>query len=500
MAETEQQAEALRPRVHDVVVVGGGFSSLAVLAELRGAGFDDVRVLERADSLGGTWRDNTYPGCACDVPSHLYSLSFAPRADWSRTYAPWHEIRDYALQVARDLDLERHFEFGRAVVEATYEGGVWRVRCADGTWYGAHHLVLATGALSEPAVPDLDGLAGFDGPVVHSARWPADLDVRSKRVLVVGTGASAVQFVPWLQQNAAHMTVVQRTPPWVLPRRDRAYGPFARWAFAKVPGLRWLYRQSIFWRCEARVLAFEHPALMKLVKRWGRAHIARAVKDPALRARLEPTYTPGCKRLLLSDDYYPALAQPNVRVVTDRITRVGPRHVELEGEAGPYRVETDVLVFGTGFAVHALDRRLSVVGPEGRSLADAWAQGAEAYLGTMVAGFPNLYLMTGPNTGLGHNSMLVMIEAQARQIRHVLSHLRANGLAAAVPRAAVQAAYNTALRVRARKTVWLSGCRSWYLDEHGRNATLWIGLASRFAARLRRFVAQDYEYTPPEKR
>ncbi|MFL5299432.1 MAG: flavin-containing monooxygenase, partial [Anaeromyxobacteraceae bacterium] len=478
------------------VVLGTGFSGLAAAAALDRAGVRDVVLLERSSALGGTWRDNQYPGCACDVPSYLYSFSFAPGHDWTRKFAPAAEIRAYLERCADALDVRRRILFGREAVLARWDEARarWRVRTRGGEEFLSRVLVAATGALSNPAYPALRGVERFRGPRFHSARWDHAADLAGKRVAVVGTGASAIQLVPHVQRVASRLYLLQRTPPWILPRRDRAYHGWERALLRRVPPLRWLYRQSIYWQLEGRGLAFvSHPRLMRVVAAVARWHLARSVRDPALRAALTPAYTPGCKRILLSDDYYPAVAQPNVEVVTEAIDEVREGGIAL---AGGRVLDVDAIVYGTGFDVHAYLGGLAVVGHGGLRLADAWQDGAEAYLGTMVTGFPNLFVMTGPNTGLGHNSMVVMIEGQARWMSRAVRLLRERGLASLEPRPDAQGAYNAWLRGRTAGTVWLSGCRSWYLDPGGRNTVLWPGFASGFRARTARLREGDLALRP----
>lgn len=479
-----------------VAIVGSGFAGLGVAAELRKAGIDDFVMLERGDALGGTWRDNHYPGCACDVPSHLYSFSFAPKHDWSRAFAPQAEIRAYLEQVADDLDLRRHVVLGREITDASWddEASVWRLRARSGATLTANVLVMAIGALSNPSYPELPGIERFEGKQMHSARWDHDYDFAGKRVAVVGTGASAIQLVPQLQPEVAKLHLLQRTPPWVMPKPDRAYTRRERAAIRLVPGLRWLHRQAIFWQLELRVLAFtEQPVLMRLLELEGRRHIAKSIRDPELRRLLTPTYRPGCKRILLSNDYYPALAQPNVEVIGEAVREVGPHGITLvDGRS----IELDAIVYGTGFTVHDYLGGIRVAGRGGRSLNDEWAHGAEAYLGTTVAGFPNLFTIVGPNTGLGHNSMIVMIEGQARYARRAIERIRDRALAAIEVRPEVQTAYNAWIQRRNARTIWASGCKSWYLDERGRNTTLWPGFASAFRVKTASLRTSDFVEWP----
>ncbi|HET9599710.1 MAG TPA: NAD(P)/FAD-dependent oxidoreductase [Anaeromyxobacteraceae bacterium] len=479
----------------EVAILGAGFSGLAVARELERTGLCNYAILERGGSVGGTWRDNSYPGCACDVPSHLYSLSFGPRPDWSRAYAPQPEIRAYLEACADALGVRPHIELGREAVSAAWdEAGWWRVRLRSGEELLARAVVAATGALSNPAWAELPGRERFRGAQFHSAGWDHGFDLAGRRVAVVGTGASAIQFIPRIQPLAARLYVLQRTPPWILPRRDRAFRPWERALLRGVRPARWLYRQAVFWRLEGRALAFvEHPALMRLVAWAARRHLARAVRDPALRERLTPRYRPGCKRILLADDYYPAITRPNVELVTAPIEGVLEGGLRL---AGGRLLEVDAIIHGTGFAVHRHLGGLSVTGRGGVTLSERWRGGAEAYLGTMVAGFPNLFLMTGPNTGLGHNSMLVMIEGQARWIARALRLARRRGAATVEPREEAEREWAERIRRRTARSVWASGCRSWYLDPQGRNTTLWPGFASGFRARLARLRPAELRLGP----
>jgi cation diffusion facilitator CzcD-associated flavoprotein CzcO len=491
---TFRSGDAPRRRVF-AAVVGTGFSGMAVAHELKRDGVDDLVLLERAPSLGGTWRDNTYPGCACDIPSHLYSFSFAPKGDWTRVYAPQPEIRAYLERCADALDLRRHVLFGREVVAAAWDEprGAWRVSMRGGEELEARVLVLATGALANPALPALPGIERFQGARFHSARWEHGYDVRRKRVAVIGTGASAIQIVPRLQPDAERLFVVQRTPPWILPRGDRAFRGWER-ALLGVRPARWLYRQLLYWTLETRIVGFERPALMRAAEWWARRHMERSVRDPALRAKLSPSYRAGCKRILLSDDYYPAIARPNVEVVTERVREVGPGGLVLsDGRT----IDIDALVLATGFEVHEYLGGLAVTGRGGATLRQRWGEGARAWLGMLVPEFPNLFLLNGPNTGLGHNSMIVMIEGQARWAARAIRLLRERGLGSVEVRPEAEAAHHRWIARRAGRAVWATGCRSWYLDAQGRNTTLWPASATAFRARTARLRTSDLLLRPP---
>ncbi|WP_426564740.1 flavin-containing monooxygenase [Angustibacter sp. McL0619] len=472
--------------VHDAVVIGSGFGGLAAAIELRRAGVQDVVLLEKADDLGGTWRDNRYPGCACDVPSHLYSFSFAPSAQWSRAFAQQPEIWDYLRRVAADFGVAERIRYGEELVEATYEAGTWRLRTARGTTLETRSLVLATGALSEPAIPDLPGLDSFRGQVFHTASWPQDdtAAIDGLRVAVVGTGASAVQAVPQLAPRASHLTVLQRTPSWILPKGDREIGRRERDWLERLPALNWLVRAGVYWRNESRVLAFtSKPGVMKLLERIGLYHLRKQVQDPAVRAALTPAYRMGCKRILISNDYLPTFNRPDVTLVTDAIERIEPDAVVT---ADGRRHEVDTLVMSTGFAVTEPYQHLTVTGPGGRTLREAWSQGMQAHLGVTVAGFPNLFLVVGPNSGLGHNSMIFMIEAQTRYLAQcIVLRDNAGARSIGVPQQ-VQDRFNAELAERNKHTVWATGCHSWYLDRFGNNRTLWPASTINFWRRTRR--------------
>jgi cation diffusion facilitator CzcD-associated flavoprotein CzcO len=479
-----------------VAIVGTGFSGLCMAIELRQAGIEDFVLFERSEQLGGTWRDNVYPGCACDVPSHLYSYSFEPSTDWSRTFAPQHEIRAYLESCADKYDLRRKIRFGREIVEATFDeaNAVWTIRARSGETYSANVLVFGIGAFSNPSYPKLPGLERFSGTKFHSARWEHGYDLGAKSVAVIGTGASAIQFVPQIQPRVKRLYLFQRTPPWVLPKRDRAFSGVERFVLARVPGVRFLYRQWIYWTLEAQVLAFvRDKRLMRLVELSCKRHIRRSIGNHALRAQVMPRYMPGCKRILLSNDYYPALDQPNVELLTDGISHVTERGIMTQSGR---EVSLDAMIFGTGFAVHEYVGSMKITGRGGVVLDELWKQGAEAYLGTATSGFPNMFMLMGPNTGLGHNSMLLMIEAQVRYAMQCIRLVQRRSARSLEVRPDVQRAYNDRLQRASAASVWTSGCMSWYLDARGKNTTLWPGSTLEFRSRTRRLNPEDYEKSP----
>jgi cation diffusion facilitator CzcD-associated flavoprotein CzcO len=475
-----------------IAIVGSGFGGLGMAIRLRQAGFDDFAVLERAAALGGTWRDNTYPGCQCDVPSHLYSFSFAPNPDWSRTFSPQPEIWDYLERCADRFDVRRHIRFSSEVHEALWDAADrrWHLTTSGGP-VTADVLISATGPLSEPSLPKLPGLETFQGKAFHSSRWDPGVDLAGRDVVVVGTGASAIQFVPEIQPLVRSLTLLQRTPPWVMARRERAFSPREKRVYGRLPVLQRLMRTGIYWGRELSALAFLHPRLMPAVQRLALRNLHNAVTDPALRATLTPTYAMGCKRVLQSDTYYPALTRDNVSVVTSPVREVRPQGiVTADGETHP----ADVIIFGTGFHVTDMPIAERIRGRDGRSLAEVWQGSPEAYRGTTVAGFPNLFLLLGPNTGLGHTSVVFMIESQLAYVLDALRQMRRRGLATVEPSVAAQRGFVAAVDRRSAGTVWKSGgCRSWYLDATGRNSTLWPGYTWRFRQRMRRFDLAAYE-------
>ncbi|WP_433293850.1 flavin-containing monooxygenase [Pseudonocardia sp. CA-142604] len=477
----------------DVAIVGSGFAGLGAAVRLAQAGRNDFIVLEKGESLGGTWRDNTYPGCACDVQSHLYSFSFAPNPDWSRLYARQPEIRAYLEDIAERFGLRARIRFRATVVAAEWSGRHWTVRLADGSSLTARVLVWGTGALHEPSMPDIPGLDEFAGTTFHSARWNHDHDLRGKRVAVIGTGASSAQFVPAIQPQVAGLTLFQRTAPWVLPKPDRKVRPLWQRIYRAAPAVQKLSRALIYARNESLLTGFLKPKRMALVEKFARAYLARTFADrPDLEAKLTPDFTIGCKRILLSSDYYPALTRPNVELVTEKVVRVTPTAVVT---ADGVEHEVDTIVFGTGFKVaDGLGRLARITGRDGLELADVWRDGREGFLGTTVAGFPNLFTMTGPNTGLGHSSMIYMIESQLNYLLDALRLLDENGSVAIDTRRDRQDAFNATVQRRFAGSVWTEGgCASWYLDAHGRNRVLWPRYTFAFRRRTRKVRPSDHE-------
>jgi cation diffusion facilitator CzcD-associated flavoprotein CzcO len=476
-----------------VVVVGAGFGGIAAAIELRDHGFDDVVVLERDAGLGGTWRQNTYPGAACDVPSHLYSYSFEQRRDWSRLCSPQDEILEYARGVAARHGVDGLVVGGAEVTACAWDDAraVWKVDAADGRSWEADAIVLATGQLHRPAQPTLPGAETFAGHVFHSARWDHDYDLRDKKVAVLGTGASAVQFVPEIAPLVRSMTVVQRTGNWFMPRRNRPYPHAWRAAIRALPGLQSWRRKFVFHYGETLTAMIRHPRTLGLL---GRARSSLFMRwqlrgHPELRRRVWPDYTFGCKRVLFSSAFLPALARDNVELVTERVTAVEPRGlVTADGRVH----EADCLIYATGFKTTSFMSPMEVTGTGGVQLGAAWAGGASAHLGITVPGFPSMFLMYGPNTNTSGGSILVYLEAQARYLRQALQQVDAAGGAAIEVRPEVAAASDGEVQGRFAGTAW-TACDSWYRDGEGRIVANWPGY-------MREYVEQTATLDPAQYR
>lgn len=478
--------------VHDAVIVGSGFSGLGAAIRLRAEGFSDLVVLEKAAALGGTWRENTYPGCACDVPSPLYSFSFAQNPDWSRMYSAQAEIREYLERVADSFDVRRLIRFETGFLSAKWlePEACYTIETTAGE-LRARVLLLGAGPLHRPARPALPGFEDFRGKSWHSAEWDAATPLDGQRVGVVGTGASAIQLIPEIAKVAAHTVVFQRTPPWVLPRLDRPFSDREKRWFRRVPALQRALRTQIYLNQEIRAWPLLGGRPLKGIgERMGRDHLHAQVADPALRERLTPRYELGCKRVLLSNDYYPTLCRDDVTLADQGIDHFDAGGVVLRDGS---RVDLDVVVLATGFAVVPTGDELPITGRGGQTLSARWSDRVEALLGIAVAGFPNLFLLLGPNTGLGHNSMIFMIESQLDLIVALLRRLRA-GARWVEADGASEAAFNEDLQRRLVGTVWQSGCRSWYVDDQGRNPTVWPAFTWKYWLRTRRPRERDWRF------
>lgn len=474
----------------EIIIVGTGFSGLGMAIALIRAGITSFLVLERGSEIGGTWRDNHYPGAACDIPSHLYSFSFEGKPDWSRKYPRQPEIKAYMQQTARKYGVLDYVRFNTTFRGARFEAseGKWHIDCG-GSRFRCRFLVLATGGLSEPAIPALNGAADFSGPSFHSAAWNHTVALDGKRVAVVGTGASAIQFVPEIASRVKQLDVYQRTPPWIVPRPDRLFTRAEKFIFGAMPFVRKLYRELIFWHNEYQGIGIFKPQLMKGAEALARRHIEAQVADPALRERVTPRYAMGCKRILISNDWYPALSRPNVSVISSAIAGVGANAIiTADGVARA----ADVIIYGTGFQATALLQNVDITNHDGVALKTHWANGGEAYLGTSIKGFPNLFTITGPNTGLGHNSMIYMIETNVNQICETIVEARRRKAARVEVKPEVHDRYNRELQRDLTGTVWKSGCRSWYQTASGKITTLWPGFCFQFGRRARHFRRADY--------
>jgi cation diffusion facilitator CzcD-associated flavoprotein CzcO len=477
-----------------VVIIGAGFGGLGVAHALREAGIEDVTVLERGDDVGGVWRENTYPGAACDVPSPLYSWSWATNPSWSRRYSPQPEILDYIRRTAAERGLRDLVRTGVEVVALRWTGDAgWEVRAADGTTYAADVVVSAVGQLSEAAIPAIPGAETFAGPRFHSAQWRHDVDLRGKRVAVIGTGASAVQLVPGIVDVVLAMTVFQRSAPYVVLRPDRIYSSLHHRLFRRFPRALAFERRATYELTETFNRALEgssrltRPLLAAIAAVW-RLHLRRQVKDPELRRRLVPDYPLGCKRLLFSNDWYPALDRDHVDVVTERVTAIEPAGVRT----GDGRLhEADVLVWGTGFAATDFLGRIQVAGVDGVDLHEVWQGGARAHLGLTVPGFPNLFCVYGPNTNLGGSSIIQMLEAQAGWIAQVVRRIADGHARHVAARPEVWDAYDAEMQDRLGSGIW-SRCDSWYRDG-ARITTNWPGQVAEYRRRLAAVEWADLE-------
>ena len=475
-----------------VLIVGTGFGGLATAYYLKQAGIDDFIIVEREQDVGGVWRDNSYPGCACDVQSHLYSLSFAPNPHWSREYSPQAEIHHYLQKVAKQFGLINNIRFNHEVTAMHWQEhqAAWLVETSQGK-IQAQYVVGAFGSLSDPEIPRIEGIETFTGPKFHSAEWPKDFDPTGKRIAVVGTGASALQFIPAIQPKADKLHVIQRTPPWVMPRHDGKISAIKQSLLKRITPLQKLERFKLYIKREFMVLGFMHPVLMKHAQLTALKHMQKAVTDKELRKKLTPNYTLGCKRILLSNTYYPALAQSNVEVLTQGVARIDRNSITTEN--GLTR-EIDALIFGTGFKVKDLPFTHFIFNGNGQSLADQWQQSPKAYMGTTIHGFPNLSLLHGPNIGLGHTSVVFMLEAQAKHITKVIQLADRKGYESIEPTASAQQRFIDRIEKSMKGTVWVSGgCNSWYLDPTGRNSTLWPESTFSFSHAATHLIESDYQ-------
>ncbi len=484
--------KAVRTRA---LIIGTGFSGLGMAIALQKQGVDFL-ILEKAGDVGGTWRDNSYPGCACDVPSHLYSFSFEPKATWSKLFSPQPEIWDYLKGVTEKYGLRRHIRFDSLVDRAHWDDSEyrWHVFTTDGQEYVTQFLISGAGALHIPLIPDIEGKDEFRGASFHSAEWDHGVDLTGKRVAVIGTGASAIQIVPSIVNEVGELQLYQRTPPWVVPRPNKPFPDAVKNAFAHVPGLRLAVRSGIYWFLEGLGFAMtRRPALLRGVELVGKLNIRRSVKDKELRRRLTPTYTAGCKRILYSPNYYQGVANAKCRLITDRITRITPDAIVTD-DGVEHKV--DVIVFATGFHVTDSYTYVDIKGAGGEDLVDRWnREGVAAHRGVAVADMPNLFFLLGPNTGLGHTSVVFMIEAQVRYVAQAIAEVDRYDAQALAPTRSAQDRDNAELQAELGHTVWnTGGCRSWYMDEHGVNRALWSGMTWEYWRDMRKLKPSEYQF------
>ncbi|SEP63525.1 Predicted flavoprotein CzcO associated with the cation diffusion facilitator CzcD [Solimonas aquatica] len=493
-------AEAREAKPLGAVIIGAGFAGIGMGIALRREGLQDFLIVERAQDVGGVWRDNRYPGAACDVPSHLYSFSFEPNPDWSHVFSAQPEIAAYLQLCARKYQLLPHIRFGTAVQSARYDEAqdLWQVSLSDGSVLQSRLLISGVGQLSRPALPRIEGIDSFAGRSFHSAQWDEHYPLEGKRVAVIGTGASAIQFIPEIARQAKQLKIFQRSPAWMMPRHDRAYSEGEKRRFRQWPWLMRLYRLGIYLRYESRALAFTRfKSLMKLVVEIPyRATLKREIADPVLREKLLPDYPIGCKRLLLSDNYLETMTRANVQLLTQGIRRLTPQGVETtDGQVH----EVDAIVYGTGFAATEFLAPMSISGRDGQDLNTVWRQGAMAYLGLTVPGFPNFFMLYGPNTNLGHNSIVYMLESQIAHVLRCIRRMREVSASAIDTQAATYRHYNAHIQKRLAGTVW-NGCKSWYVDANGHNSTNWPGFTLSYRWLTRHGSLRPYRFSSIDAR
>ena len=479
----------------DVVILGAGFGGLGMAIQLRQQRNDNFVILEKGSEVGGTWRDNSYPGCACDVQSHMYSFSFEGKADWSKRYAPWNEIQDYILKTTDKYGIRPFCRFNQQVNAAHFDelSGLWTVSTKSGETWTCRHFVMASGPLHVPQIPNIKGLESFKGKVFHSAQWDHDYDLIGKNVVSIGTGGSAIQYCPEIAPQVKQLYVFQRTPAWVIPRDERGYTGLEKFAFEKIPALRKLYRARLYWSNESRVWPLFNPPIAKAMQKLAEAFIRFQVKDPTVAQKLTPDYTIGCKRILISNKYFPMFNRPNVELVTDGIKEIREHSiVTADGKERP----VDCIILGTGFIVdprvYMKDFELTGVG--GRDLRQDWKDHPECYYGVAASGYPNLWQLVGPNSGLGHNSIIFMIEAQVHYISECMKLMREKGADFMDVKYGVQRTFNDELQKHFKGTVWSEGCASWYQQADGRNVALWPKSTWRFWLETLRAKASDYNF------
>lgn len=483
-----------QPERYALLIIGSGFAGIGMAIQLQQAGITDFLLLEQASEPGGTWRDNHYPGAACDVPSFLYSFSFEPKHDWQRRFAPQAQIHQYSQHCITKYQLAARIRCNAKVRSARFaaETGQWQVQLDDGRQLLCRVLISACGQLNQPAYPALPGLSEFAGETFHSARWRHDVDLTGKRVAVIGTGASAIQFVPQIQPQVGQLLLFQRSPAYVLSKPDRPYRAWEQRLLRRVPWLQKLIRGVLYLHHESRGLAFiSAPWLMKPMAWQFARHLAQQVKSPELRAKLRPDYPMGCKRILISNDYLPALTQANVQVLSQPISRVSATAIHT---ADGQEYLCDVLIYGTGFAATEFLAGIELTGLNGQQLAQQWQAGAQAYKGISVSGFPNFFMLYGPNTNLGHNSIIYMLESQMRYVLRCVQQLDQHGWRYMDVKPGLQQRFNQRLQQQAEQTIWAQGCSSWYKTASGKNTNNWPGYTFSYRLQTRQPQVRDYDW------
>ena len=492
MAIALSQGPKVKPRTVQIAILGAGMGGLGVAIQLRRAGIDSFVILEKAGDVGGTWRDNVYPGSGCDVPSHLYSFSFEPKLDWSRKFALQPEIHDYQLHIAKKYGLRPFIRFNAEVTEARFDEatGLWHLRTVSGDEITANVVVSALGQFNRPAYPKIEGIETFAGKTFHSARWDKSCDLTGKNVAVIGNGASAIQFVPEIVDKVKKLTIFQRSPNWVVPKADRPYTDTEKALFQRFPWLVKLHRWMIYWTLERNYLAFIKDSFFsKLFEKAGRAELETYIADPKLRQVLTPDYPAGCKRVLISNDWYPAIAKPNCETVTSLIARVTPEGVVTrDGKTHP----ADTIIFSTGFETTTFLAPMKVAGLGGRDLNDVWKDGAEAHRGVAVSGFPNFFMLYGPNTNLGHNSIIFMLECQINYVMQAIDALKNPKVRWLDVRKMAEDEFNAELQQDMQKTVWAAGCSSWYKNAAGKVTNNWSSFTVKYWWQMRHLDLDEY--------
>lgn len=478
---------------YDIIIVGAGFAGIGMAISLLKNGITNFAILEKEDEIGGTWYVNTYPGCACDVESHLYSYSFEPKTDWTKTFPDQKEILEYLKHCVEKYNLREKIQTNTIVTEALYEetNAEWQIRTNTDALFSSKIFIPGTGGLSKAAYPDIKGMHTFQGVSFHTQKWNHDYSLKGKDVVIVGTGASAIQIVPEIVREVKQLYIIQRTPPWILPKKDKNFSNFKKNIFRKVPFFRYLYRERLYWLHEIVAFGFvKKPIILKWASFISKRFIKKSVKDLDLQKKLIPDYTMGCKRILLSNDYYKSLNAENVKLIAEPVTEINETSVITDSGKN---IKADAIIYASGFNVTEYLSDIKIRGKAGLLLSDLWQGSGTAYLGTAVHGFPNMFMLTGPNTGLGHNSIIHIIESQVNYILQGVKKILSKQYAALEIKEEVQNNYNQKLQKKMKKTVWQTGgCISWYQDDRGNNPTLWPGYTVTFRKKTAKFKEDEW--------